>query len=170
MVELQQKLREVARKFREKPIKLAYYFLENGIHRVYITYADKTEASVKFKTREGAEAFIPLLYEKPLPCRVCGNQPTNLSGMISCGRCSIHAGTEAIWNQLMTDTPPVRKLLAETRACLEVCTDVIMMAEEQFLVTKAVKTLTNIKKLDLSPYFAEAKDARAEEERLRRGS
>ena len=70
----------------------------------------------------------------------------------------------------MTDTPPVRKLLTETHACLEVCTDVIMMAEEQFLVTKAVKTLTNIKKLDLSPYFAEAKDARAEEERLKRGS
>lgn len=170
MVELNQKLMDIARKYREKPIKLAYYFLENDTHRVYITYADKTEASIKFKTREGAEAFIPLLYVKPLPCRVCGGDPTNMSGMISCGRCSIHAGTEATWNQLMTDALPVRKLLEETRACLEVCTDVIMMSEEQFLVTKAVKAMTNIKKLDLSPYFSDVKDARAEEERLKRGS
>lgn len=159
-----------ARKYREKPIKLAYYFLENDVHRVYITYADKTEASIKFKTREGAESFIPLLYVKPLPCRVCGGNATKVNGMVSCNQCSIHVGTEAAWNKLMTDELPIRKLLSETNACLEVCTDVIMLSEEQSLVAKAVKVLKRINKLDLTPYFVDKKDARAEEERLKRGS
>lgn len=166
---MEQKLEQLAAKYRVKPIRIAYYVLENDEHRLYISYKDNSETSIKFKTREGATSFIQRLHKKPMPCRVCGVEPIKTGEMVSCTRCSIHAGTEARWNELMTDALPIRKLLADTGLALDVCKDVIMLSEEPFLVNKAVRALDTAGKLDLSAYFTDAKDARAEEERLKRG-
>lgn len=166
---MEQKLEQLAAKYRVKPIRIAYYVLENDEHRLYISYKDATEASIKFKTREGATAFIPRLYKVPLPCRICGTTPIKTGDMVSCTRCSIHAGTEARWNELMTDALPIRKLLADTGAAIAVCRDVVMLSEEQFLVQKAMRVLDTAGKLDLSAHFTDAEDARIEEERLKRG-
>jgi hypothetical protein len=165
---MEQKLEELARKYRAKPIQIAYYVFENEEHRLYISYKDKTESSIKFKTREGAEAFIPRLYREPLPCKCCGQQPSKNNTLVSCPRCSIHVGTEAMWNSLMEETPPIRKLLNDTSEPVRVCKSVVALASEPLLVHMAMGALTKIGKLDLTDFFVDEADARREEQRLRK--
>lgn len=167
---MEQKLDELARKYRAKPIQIAYYVHENEEHRLYISYKDKTETSIKFKTREGAEAFIPRLYREPLPCKCCGQPPSKNSSLVSCPRCSIHVGTESMWNRLMQETPPVRKLLNDTQEPTRVCKSVVVLASEPLLVHMAVNALAKIGKLDLTDFFVEEADARREEQRLKQSS
>ena len=75
-----------------------------------------------------------------------------------------------MWNRLMQETPPVRKLLNDTQEPIRVCKSVVVLASEPLLVHMAVNALAKIGKLGLTDFFVEEADARREEQRLKQSS
>lgn len=160
-------LQDVAEKYRAKPIKFAHVVVEAETIRLFITYADKTEVSLKLKTREGAEQLKELLFVKPAPCKLCGYEPKILDGMVSCLHCSIHTTSTKKWDTIMREPPNVRQMVADLTEPLRVCRWVITEGSNEPLVGHmAINALTKIGKLDLSEFYERADDARAAEKSL----
>lgn len=157
-------LEDIAVKYRDKPIRVAHVVVEAETIRLFITYMDNTESSIKFKTREAAEKVRELLHVKPLPCRVCGGQPAATDKMISCNRCSIHVSGRSKWDDLMRESPNVRQLVADLSEPLAICKSILVDNADEFLAHQIVNMLVRLQKLDLSAFYVRAQDARSAEE------
>lgn len=135
---------------------------------LYISYKSQPEKRVKCKTKAGADELASRLMIKPPPCRCCGGPAKVEGNMHSCIRCSIYAGTAAAWRTIMVDKPAIRDILSRIEAPTKACMMMLLEAEDNLHTSMAITALKELKEINMSAFFTDAKDARDAEERIRR--
>lgn len=141
--------------------------MEDGKPVLYISYKTQQEKRVVCKTEKGAKELGALLMQKPPPCRCCGGPAKVEGNMHSCIRCSIYAGTAEMWRNVMVDKPAIREIMEKINAPVKACMMMLLEAEDNLHTSMAVTALKELREIDMSAYFTDAKDAREAEARIR---
>lgn len=158
----------LADRLRTEPVLYAQALMDGATPTLYITFVSGAEKQVQCKTLEGAQGVADALLQKPIPCRLCGNEPKISGEMVSCMSCSIHVGTRAAWTKLMKERMSVSEINEKLTAPLKVCKLVALDSTDEFLQNLAQRAVLATNDLDMSSYFTRSEDAKRAEETIRK--
>lgn len=72
-----------------------------------------------------------------------------------------------MWRNVMVDKPAIREIMEKINAPVKACMMMLLEAEDNLHTSMAVTALKELREIDMSAYFTDAKDAREAEARIR---